>query len=65
MTRRKYESEVGWSSIKLVIGFEQYQLQRRFRQVSETEGGGLWGGGGCGGGGGGRQVTWTRLKKNY
>ena len=38
---------MGWSSIKLVMGFEQYQLQCRFRQVSKTEGGGgLWGGGG-------------------
>ena len=43
---------MGWSSIKLVMGFEQYQLQCRFRQVSETEGGGR-GGGGVGGGGGG------------
>ena len=47
---------MGWSSIKLVMGFEQYQLQCRFRQVSETEGGGV-------GGGGWRRVTWTRLKK--
>ena len=56
-------SEMGWSSINLVMGFEQYQLQCRFRQVSKTDGGGLWGGGGAVGGGGERRVTWTRLKK--
>ena len=46
---------MGWSSIKLVMGFEQYQRQCRFRQISETDGGLCWGGG-CGGGGGGDEA---------